>query len=549
MNMHPNDIKEIRIHPAIGIARLGNSEEFFVGPEYPGQRCYPAGGFKDKSGKIKRQAARFRLFAYDKAGRTEEITAADANITWYVHVANLKAIKRNPRYNPADMAIDPKEQIVDAREPEKKFNGKIRFTGRETKVSLGGVRMEQGGQLLVLGSQDNSDSPFTPKRWNGGEGQLDFLDNPGWYDTAADGPVSAKVEFKQGGKVFEPNVVKSAWVVIGPPKYAPDMDNIVTLYDKLFELAVDGGWCKPPTTTSYTQDIYPILQRAKMMRWVQKDTFGRHDWPHPLYEKDGKHTVNAYGIPIAERLFAMLRTPETLAEPVREEVAAFLNKLESKGVERPKAVKDRMPKLEALPEFSPTTLAKPQYLHMLEWAQGEFERDWKGEPVAVAIITPEGMNRAALENCVGAAFNPGIEVGGVIYKDPNDRSKGCDASFVPPILNKDNYDRDHKAPADFMRLNYQYGRQNNLLGPGLITRYMAVPWQADVLDCADIWWPAQRPNQVVTELSNDYVSWDRGASPHSRMVENWTRLGFIVKDEKGGEVRYVEKERDATLKG
>ena len=47
-------IARLRIHPAIGIARLGNSPDgFFIGPELPGDHAPPAGGYKDGSGRIK----------------------------------------------------------------------------------------------------------------------------------------------------------------------------------------------------------------------------------------------------------------------------------------------------------------------------------------------------------------------------------------------------------------------------------------------------------------------------------------------------------------
>ena len=36
-------IKRIRIHPGIGLARLGNSDEFFIGPEAPGVVVDPGG--------------------------------------------------------------------------------------------------------------------------------------------------------------------------------------------------------------------------------------------------------------------------------------------------------------------------------------------------------------------------------------------------------------------------------------------------------------------------------------------------------------------------
>jgi hypothetical protein len=74
-----------KIHPGIGIARLGNSDtEFYIAPETPAglpQACDPQGNasygpdglqpvlvtrFRDVQGRIKRQAARFQVFVYDE---------------------------------------------------------------------------------------------------------------------------------------------------------------------------------------------------------------------------------------------------------------------------------------------------------------------------------------------------------------------------------------------------------------------------------------------------------------------------------------------------
>src|SRR5260370_18908174 len=55
-----------QIYPGVGIARLGNSpDEYFVGPEAPGHPPKPLNAFKDPAGRIKRQAARFRLYAFN----------------------------------------------------------------------------------------------------------------------------------------------------------------------------------------------------------------------------------------------------------------------------------------------------------------------------------------------------------------------------------------------------------------------------------------------------------------------------------------------------
>src|ERR1044072_6950625 len=81
------------IYPGIGIARVGNSpDKYFIGPEAPGQVPQADGSYKDSAGRIKRQAARFRIYGLNEAGEAvREITADEAEITWRVHVANRKA--------------------------------------------------------------------------------------------------------------------------------------------------------------------------------------------------------------------------------------------------------------------------------------------------------------------------------------------------------------------------------------------------------------------------------------------------------------------------
>jgi hypothetical protein len=101
-------ITQVKFHPAIGIARLGNSPtDFFIGPEIPLDHSAPAGGYKDAACRVKRQAARFRLFGYDVNGNVvKELTAADADISWTVELCNKKAATpaRNPGVTGGDRA-------------------------------------------------------------------------------------------------------------------------------------------------------------------------------------------------------------------------------------------------------------------------------------------------------------------------------------------------------------------------------------------------------------------------------------------------------------
>jgi len=83
------------IHPALGVARVGNApaDEYYLAPELPDRAADPGpGGYKNAKGQIRKEAARFRVYGYDAEGNVvREITAAEAEITWEVHLANRKA--------------------------------------------------------------------------------------------------------------------------------------------------------------------------------------------------------------------------------------------------------------------------------------------------------------------------------------------------------------------------------------------------------------------------------------------------------------------------
>src|SRR5476649_1371612 len=96
------------IYPGIGVARVGDSADgFFIGPEVA-QPLSPDDGFRDPTGALKRQAARFRIFGLDQNGKVvAELTAREADIQWTVHLANKKAA-----WYQFDCALDLPEAIT-----------------------------------------------------------------------------------------------------------------------------------------------------------------------------------------------------------------------------------------------------------------------------------------------------------------------------------------------------------------------------------------------------------------------------------------------------
>src|SRR5471032_2021556 len=103
------NVTTYEVHPAIGIARVGPSQQVFFAPEpncaqpqYDGpgavpkpSRTPPPPAYRDNQGLLMRQAARFRVFKVVRDAQTKAITACEelhagngATIEWSVHLAN-----------------------------------------------------------------------------------------------------------------------------------------------------------------------------------------------------------------------------------------------------------------------------------------------------------------------------------------------------------------------------------------------------------------------------------------------------------------------------
>ncbi|QLG48965.1 LodA/GoxA family CTQ-dependent oxidase [Natrinema halophilum] len=317
-------ISDVSIHPAIGIARVGNSDQFFIGPEKPWETLEPTGGFKDDTCRVKRQGARFRLFAsYDDDRDPTELSTDDVeSIEWNVTLANKKATTYPDRRNNLsewdrisedeasikpgtvtvtggnDRAVVSEDRIV---LPRKKDPDELGSFPGMADVSLGEIRTDSHGRLIVLGGKGESDTPHDLSKETFADS--DFH-NTGWYDDTADGAVTATV--KTNEQTFEEI---PAWVIVGPPKFAPGIDNMVTLYERLYDVMVEAGYENPPSKPSYTEHIAPVLQRAKEVEWIASPSHATHTgdmegisaaWDHPV----GKtHDV------IRNRVFEKLRKP------------------------------------------------------------------------------------------------------------------------------------------------------------------------------------------------------------------------------------------------
>jgi hypothetical protein len=481
--------KIYKIHPAIGIARVGNSPDgFFIGPEIPDQPSVEIGpggaetplqNYKDANQLLKRQAARFRVFEYDQdaAGNLsnpQEITSAKATITWTVKLANLKAAARKsppPRpTNPFRNLSEPNRAVLAITPPSQSVAGpnlagprfdQGQFRGKP--VYLGEMRTDAAGRLLVLGGQGASESiPANSPITN-------FANNDDWHDDVADGPVTATVAFSgQAPIAVKPE--HAAWVIVAPPDFAPAIEGITTLYDVAFQAAVTRGWLSPAAPPSFRRDIFPTLQRAAGLRWVHEFTYW-NDIP-----RDG----------------AQLADPSPANKTLRQNAFGLIQ----------------------TNPLNQLHLTDVQTTALQQWVAGTFVNDW-ATPLPPPSLNPDGLDRAALEACVGGGFFPGIEAGELLTQAN---------IYVGPF---------RLDPA--------------ARTAGGVTERMAVPWQADFWQCQGDWWPAQRPDNVMLRPDDPAPNavWASGINSELGMVRDFFRLGVVVPQQNtAGDEVFVESERD-----
>ncbi|HVT12123.1 MAG TPA: LodA/GoxA family CTQ-dependent oxidase [Fimbriimonadaceae bacterium] len=602
-----------KIHPSIGVARVGNSPtDFFIGPETPGR---PSEGvsdigskvpnFKDSSGLIKRQGARFRIWQYDDNGKGKyapvaEINLSSSNVEWIVwtcHLANKKAafftfdgLRGDPVYGPSGAAPERRNKSVTNPKALWLDPGMMKISGKsksgvEFKKGaiksqtwplkppspdidyLGELRTDAEGRLIVLGGLGKVSS--VP-----GANPIDnYANNDGWFDDVSDGPVNAMIKIKG---IKNPIPAVGAWVLCGPPCFAPHSRNVVSLWDTLFDLAARemtlptndakyDGVLKPladinaeikgkawgtVTLSKYTPvfetDIWPILQAALDVVYLYRPAKSVHG------------TLGHGGVASFYKLFA---DPAPANQSLRQLV---FNQLHKPGVAGDGMPSTEMPKLLGDDPYNKwkvgnrrrLVLTPTQHAMLERWSQNKFTSTTTSPPALPAVsITPDGLDRAAMESCVGGAFFPGIE---------------CSWQIRHPALYLEPFRIKEGAPT-------QYAGDSGGVEAGHFSRQMALPWPADFLQCrledhkrddtgVDTdwgWWPVPRPHHVyATEAdatgAKSMVSWVRSTSggaakpwaggggeepQFDEMVPNWVKFGFVIRK---GDVMF-ETERAANV--
>lgn len=569
-NGSPSDERIVyaKIHPAIGIARVGNSTKddgYFIGPQVIDPEPRPPGFYRDGSGALKREVAEFRVYGYDAGGRVVRELRMDegAEIEWTVELANHKAAwynfelaldipealtappstRRNatvPLPARGKLSITPQPRTIDSpatQGPRYHFDDGS-FMG--IAVELGELRTDAQGRLLVFGGHGKSGSVNSKP-------PVTFANNDGWYDDTSDGPVTARV--RVDGRDIE---VAPAWVVVAPPNYGPQQKSVRTMYALMTDTAIQAGQLPAPTRPSFRHDLLPVFKSLCDLQWMNAGFAAGFGYGMPQHLLDPAY------------LHKLSQPGDTYKELRRTVANAFRNPLDNDVSQKPwpwvygDAMDVPMPPIpRAMNALTTTQLALLDY-----WADGQFVADYDpAAPVARCIdevptaAQPAMLDRAALEFCLADAFHPGCEMTwpvrhATMYLEP----------YRWRHRAKDNPEPDYGStltPGEATSYDGPLYAQS----PGTITRWMAIPWQTDTASCRSgyqpnydpylpTFWPARVPNQVLSAENyrivmdtalprderlaafNKRADWDRtlGVGYQQQlvnMVEHFDRQGIV----------------------
>ena len=530
-------IVQAAIYPSIGVARVGSSDtEWFIGPEVPDAPPEQPGFYRDADKRLKRQAARFRIYGLNAKGEiVRELTPANAQVEWKVALANHKSswygfqlaldipeaaaapptTLRNASVTDRGMlSITPAPRKVAGihAKPARFDDGK--FMGKD--VYLGEILTDDAGRLIVLGGHGKAAS-------YDGSRAITFANNEGWHDDISDGPVTARVLY-DGVELS----VAPAWVVVAPPNYGPNRKSVRTMWDLMRDVAIQAGWLPMPQRPSFQHDILPIFERLAGLQWVNAGFASGFGW---------RGMVDLVSPQALERLSSASGAHQEFRSAIAQQ---FRNGAIDGASPKPWPwlYGDAMAVPAANTPRQNTMLSNTQLRMLSEWAEGNFIEDWEPSRKATCSIDDvplaergDTLTRAALEFCLADAFHPGCEMtwpvrASSIYMAPF-RFAHAQEGWIAP------------APGYALTSDSITIPNGPLSGQqaGGITRWMAVPWHTDTASCRSgydksydpyvpSFWPARVPNQVLTRENYEIVM-DEGKPLGERLAAFANRASWV----------------------
>jgi len=570
-----------RVHPAINFARVGSSEDYYIAPETAAgelldEKTGIFGGLPIKKGtedtfieaadlrdaeqKPCRQAARFRIYAYDNeqqtypsndAGREVKIgdTIGDKvikDIVWTVHLANKKAnnyaISSGPIKGEEGIGAYENNNLPPIRNP--KYGDDLALASRRQTLVI-----DAGPRALSALSNGNETQQFNAAT------ACSYSIPTGQIKAVADYPVSfpedhfklfsplgditslgeMTIEAGTGRLIVAGGYGKASGIYDNegnPPKLKGAIDNddwfddtadgsvnAVIVFTDGSSSDVVGGWVvttdpsyAPQTrnVNSTWDDMYATwIEQLNLQPEIYSDNNYNIDYEagfdidvltifHGAFLQRWNTNLPSTGVKGHEYLKAIQPTDNPQAK-----IPNFKSLIRDPNSETDLDTGVKMPLSLGDATKSFLALTTTQYFLLNQWYEGKFVAN------APVLGGGERLDKVVMENCLGGRYSPGIELT-FIVRDINLYKQYWQGKTGPFRVNEQSLDyTTAQKNTPFLGVGYVPLRTAPV-EPGDLCKFMALPWHTDYNSCAThtpdpdpennntlYWsWPAQRPVSV-----------------------------------------------------
>ncbi|WP_027328538.1 LodA/GoxA family CTQ-dependent oxidase [Marinimicrobium agarilyticum] len=545
-----------RVHPSINFARVGTSAEFYIAPETAAGKVVDKttgqfGGLpikkgtenipieeadlRDEKNNPLRQAARFRVFAYDQPQQQypaedhgREVKVGDTvggkviqDIVWQVHLANKKA--NNYRIT-SDVDGEKKEEGVVAYEDGKTpplRNPQIPGSASDAN-RLRTLVIDAGPRALSVAQGNGGPVPFnasTPASHVNQKGQVESISDypfsfPDDHFTLYNprGPIDSlgemQLEAGTGRLLVTGGYGKASGIITdgAPPELNDAIDN-----NKWFDDTSDGpviativfndgsitqavqGWivCTDPGFAPQTRNVVSCWDDI-YNTWVEQlglvpEMFANGQYNASYDAAFDEHVQPIFHAALLQRWNTNLPSGGVNGhnfvasiqpgDDPKKKIPNLKSLIRdpNKPEEDEEGVKMPLALGDAMRSF--LSLSPTQYFLLMQWYDG------KSTESAPALGEGERLDQVALENCLGGRYSPGIDLT-FIVRDVHFYEQNWQGKTGPFRVNMQTLDYS-KVQSDKPFLSEGYiPLRSAPVEPGDLCKFMSLPWHTDYNSCA-----------------------------------------------------------------
>jgi hypothetical protein len=546
-----------RVHPAIGIGRIGDSKEFYIAPITAAGTIEPGGlmgglpikpgtedtpitadDFRDQDGNVKRQAARFRVYAYPAgssgkypSGGGTLVTIGSvvgakkvADIVWTVHLANKKlnnysTVSKGDQFRGMAAYQDP--TLLELRNDP--YKGK---SDKSDPVRLRELFIDPGPRAIKASAGTSSVIAFdavTPATYANSSGAIVPVPSypksfPSDFNKLYQplGPLTSLGDLRvdaKGGVIVAGGFAKTAAVSQDGVKpddplnqatenglwYDDAADgpvNAVVVFDDKSTATVQAGWYvtgdpgyAPQTRNiiSTWDDVYdvwvrqlglvPALYSGGAYQASYKPSFP--DDIQPMFHGAMLQRWNTNlpsGAINAHDMIGAIKPADDPTSKIPDLKSLMRDPNSASDIQTGAPM---MPLSLGDAEKSFLAVSQTQYFLLSQWHAKAYAQG--GGPT---LGPGEKLDRITLENCLGGRYSPGIEVSFPV-RDVNLYIQDWQKQDCGPFRINQAPLEYSKATADKPFLTFGYiPLQPIAVEPGDVSKFMSVPWFTDYNSCA-----------------------------------------------------------------